>query len=153
MCVILNNIIFEEVMFLKALSLTQPYAELIKNGVKSIETRSWRTDYRGIMYIHASSTKIPKGSRENTELMKLAEGNDMDYGAIICSCNLVDCVQMTDAFVEDMKQNHSNEYLAGIYMPGRYAWIFEDIKILEEPIKMKGHLGLWNFELSENQHE
>ena len=60
---------------------------------------------------------------------------------------------MTDAFVEDMKQNHSNEYLAGIYMPGRYAWIFEDIKILEEPIKMKGHLGLWNFELSENQHE
>ena len=31
--------------------------------------------------------------------------------------------------------------------------IFEDIKILEEPIKMKGHLGLWNFELSENQHE
>ena len=85
--------------------------------------------------------------------MKLAEGNDMDYGAIICSCNLVDCVQMTDAFVEDMKQNHSNEYLAGIYMPGRYAWIFEDIKILAEPIKMKGHLGLWNFELSENQHE
>ena len=60
MCVILNNIIFEEVMFLKALSLTQPYAELIKNGVKSIETRSWKTDYRGIMYIHASSTKFLK---------------------------------------------------------------------------------------------
>ncbi len=45
MYVILNNIIFEEVMFLKALSLTQPYAELIKNGVKSIENRSWKTDF------------------------------------------------------------------------------------------------------------
>lgn len=45
---------------MKVLSLTEPYATLIKNGIKTIETRSWKTNYRGKLYIHASSTKIPK---------------------------------------------------------------------------------------------
>ena len=44
---------------MKVLSLTEPYATLIKNGSKTIETRSWKTNYRGRLYIHASSTKIP----------------------------------------------------------------------------------------------
>ena len=45
---------------MKVLSLTEPYATLIKNGIKTIETRSWKTNYRGKLYIHASSSKIPK---------------------------------------------------------------------------------------------
>ncbi|MBQ6415167.1 MAG: ASCH domain-containing protein [Butyrivibrio sp.] len=133
---------------MKAISLTQPYAELIKNGTKKVETRSWKTDYRGIVYIHASATKVSKESKENTELMKLAGNGAMDFGKIICSCNLVDCVKMTDDYVENMKNNNHNEFVAGVYSAGRYAWIFEDIKALDEPFEMKGHLGLWNFEFS-----
>ena len=45
---------------MKVLSLTEPYATLIKNGIKTIETRSWKTNYRGKLYIHASSTKFQK---------------------------------------------------------------------------------------------
>ena len=50
---------------MKVLSLTEPYATIIKEGKKTIETRSWKTNYRGKLYIHASSTKIPKKYREN----------------------------------------------------------------------------------------
>ena len=85
--------------------------------------------------------------------MGLIKREQLDYGSIICSCELVDCIKMTEEYVADMRDNHKEEYISGIYEPGRYAWIFEDIKILEEPIKMKGHLGLWNFKLSENQYE
>ncbi|PIN89839.1 hypothetical protein COU57_05230 [Candidatus Pacearchaeota archaeon CG10_big_fil_rev_8_21_14_0_10_32_14] len=42
---------------MKALSLKQPYAELIICGKKKIELRKWNTNYRGEFYIHAS--KIP----------------------------------------------------------------------------------------------
>ena len=36
----------------KILSLTEPYATLIKEKKKLVETRSWKTDYRGELYIH-----------------------------------------------------------------------------------------------------
>ena len=53
---------------MKVLSLTEPYATLIKEKKKWIETRSWKTAYRGELYIHASSTKIQKNWKDNTEL-------------------------------------------------------------------------------------
>lgn len=130
---------------MKVLSLTEPYATLIKDGKKKIETRSWKTNYRGKLYIHSSSTKIPKEYKNNVELMSLVDINKLNYGNIICSCELVDCVEMTEKFIEEIKQN-KNEYISGIYAKGRYAWILKDIKILDKPIKAKGHLGIWNFE-------
>lgn len=39
---------------MKAISLLEPWASLIKEKVKYIETRSWQTKYRGELYIHAS---------------------------------------------------------------------------------------------------
>lgn len=39
---------------MKALSLWQPWASLIVNGSKSVETRSWSTSYRGPLLIHAA---------------------------------------------------------------------------------------------------
>ena len=130
---------------MKVLSLTEPYATLIKNGIKTIETRSWKTNYRGKLYIHASSTKIPKEYKNNKELMSLVDINNLNYGYIICSCDLVDCIEMTKEFIENVKQN-KNEYISGVYAKGRYAWILKNIEIIENPIKAKGHLGIWNFE-------
>lgn len=127
---------------MKVLSLTEPYATLIKNGIKTIETRSWKTNYRGKLYIHASSTKIPKEYKENMELMSLVDTSDLNYGRIICSCDLVDCVEMNDEFIEDIKKN-KNEYVCGVYANGRYAWILDNIEVLDNPIPAKGHLGIW----------
>ena len=130
---------------MKVLSLTEPYATLIKNGIKNIETRSWKTTYRGRLYIHASSTKIPKAYRENQALMSLVNNKELSYGNIICSCDLVDCIEMTDEFIDDIRKNN-NEYVTGIYAKGRYAWILKNVEILNNPIKAKGHLGIWNYE-------
>ena len=74
---------------MKVLSLTEPYATLIKNGIKTIETRSWKTNYRGKLYIHASSTKIPKEYKNNKENIDLVDINCLNYGNIICSCELI----------------------------------------------------------------
>ena len=129
--------------FMKVLSITEPYATLIRNGIKKIETRSWKTNYRGELYIHASSTKIPKEYKENQDVMDLVSINELNFGNIICSCNLVDCIEMTDEFIEKIKKN-KNEYVCGIYENGRYAWILDNIQVLNNPIPAKGHLGIWN---------
>ena len=131
---------------MKVLSLTEPYATLIKDGIKTIETRSWKTNYRGELYIHASATKIPKEWKDNIELMSLVEKSKMNFGNIICKCNLVNCIYMTKDYVEDMKKNNHKEFICGVYEEGRYAWILENIVPLEEPIPAKGHLGIWNMD-------
>lgn len=130
---------------MKVLSLTEPWATLIKENMKKVETRSWKTSYRGELYIHASSTKVPKEC-ENREFMKLLGDVPLNFGNIICKCNLVDCVYMTKEYVENMKNNNYQEYICGQYEEGRYAWILENIQVLDNPIKAKGHLSIWNYE-------
>ena len=130
---------------MKVLSIKEPYASLIKDGIKKIETRSWKTKYRGKIYIHASISKLSKDKKENKALMNLVDINNLNYGYIICSANLIDCIEMTEEFINEVKKN-SNEYTTGIYQVGRYAWILEDIKILKEKIPAKGKLGIWNYE-------
>ena len=123
---------------MKVLSIKEPWASLIMNGTKKIETRSWKTKYRGEIYIHASLSKAKITKPEVYELIK-----DMNFkcGYIICKCNLVDCIYMTDEYVNGMKTNHYEEYICGHYEVGRYAWIVEDVKVIE-PIEAKGKLGL-----------
>ena len=135
---------------MKGLSLTEPYATLIKLGKKKIETRSFKTNYRGELYIHASSTKIPKEWKNNKELMSLVDGNDLSFGLIICKCNLVDCVYMDEEFLDRIKKDKL-EFICGDYRLGRYAWILKDIEVLDKPIFAKGKLGIWNYEENINK--
>ena len=44
---------------MKAITLWQPWASLLACGAKKFETRSWKTDYRGPIAIHAAM-KDPK---------------------------------------------------------------------------------------------
>ena len=76
--------------------------------------------------------------------MSLVENKNMNFGNIICKCNLVDCIYMTKEYVKDMKKNNHQEYICGKYSEGRYAWILEDIEPIS-PIKAKGSLNIWQF--------
>ena len=126
---------------MKILTIVEPFASLIKNKKKYIETRSWKTSYRGELFIHASNKKIPREWKDNPNYMI---GSEANYGKVICKCKLVDCIHMDENFINKIKENNYDEYLLGIYEVGRYAWVLEDIKEIE-PINAKGHLGIWNF--------
>lgn len=130
---------------MKVLSLTEPFATLIKEKKKLVETRSWKTNYRGELYIHASMTKPSKTDMEDEELMSLIENKELNFGYIICKCTLVDCVYMTEEYINNMKENNYQEYICGEYSVGRYAWILENIELLDKPILTKGDLGVWNY--------
>lgn len=132
------------VTFMKVLTLKEPFATLIMKKIKYIETRSWKTNYRGELYIHAGLAKIRKEERERKELSKLYNDNELNFGYIICKCRLVDCIYMTEEFIEKEKKKDINNFISGRYEVGRYAWILDNIEIIE-PIKVKGQLGIWNY--------
>ena len=125
---------------MKVLSLKEPYASLIKEKKKLIETRSFKTNYRGELYIHASINK----SKKDNNLLELVENLDLNCGYIICKCNLVDCIYMTEEYINNMKKNNYQEYICGEYKVGRYAWILEDVEEIQ-PIRAKGNLNIWNY--------
>lgn len=128
---------------MKVLTIKEPYATLIKEQIKSIETRSWKTNYRGEIYIHASKPKIEKKVLDNKELMNLCKNLTFNQGNIICKGNLVDCIYMTEEFINDIKENNKFEFICGHYEVGRYAWIIKDIETIK-PLPAKGKLGIWN---------
>ena len=129
---------------MKVLTIKEPFATLIKNKIKYIETRSWKTNYRGELYIQAGVAKVRKDVRKRKELSKLYKEDDLQFGYIICKCNLVDCIYMTEEFIKQEKEKNIDNFIAGHYEVGRYAWVLEDIESIT-PIKVKGKLGIWNY--------
>lgn len=106
---------------MKVLSIKEPFATLIKEKKKFIETRSWKTNYRGELYIHASLSNLSNEYNDRLELMQLISGLDMNYGKIICKCNLIDCVYMSEEFIENIKKTNKNifvEDMNWVDMPG-----------------------------------
>lgn len=135
---------------MKALSLWQPWATLVALKEKQIETRSWATDYRGILAIHATS-RSPAIPRElltyQPFIDAMLSGNyrdekDLPCGAIVAICWLADCVPITPEFVATLSQD---ERTFGDYSPSRYAWKLENTRQLAEPILCRGHQRLWNW--------
>lgn len=112
----------------KILSVHQPFAWLIVNGVKQIEYRSWGTRYRGRLLIHACG-KAPKDALQSVSIALLEigdpplESDEIDdvtrTGAIIGTVDLIDC-KLVD---------------------GEYCWILENPCMIE-PVPWSGRLGL-----------
>ena len=126
---------------MKVLSIKEPFATLIKDGVKIYETRSWRTNYRGEIYIHAS---LSLSKSERVESANKYLKSEIKPGFILCKCELVDCIPMTDEFIKYINEETS-EYDYGLYSEGRYAWKLKVVEVLDEPIPAKGKLGIWNY--------
>ena len=128
---------------MKALTLTQPWATLVAEGRKAIETRSWRTPYRGALAIHAAKG-IPLIAREFAREFTAHRVEPLPRGAVLCYIDLTDCVP-TESVVCSLS---ADERCFGDYAPGRWAWLFDpaSLRVLPEPIPARGALSLWEWE-------
>ncbi len=128
---------------MKALTLTQPWASLVAEGRKVIETRSWRTRYRGTLAIHAAKG-IPAIARAFAQEFTAYRVEPLPLGAVVCLIDLVDC-QPTEDVVHGLS---ANERRFGDYTPGRWAWLFDpaSLRVLPDPIPARGALSLWEWD-------
>lgn len=137
---------------MKALTLTQPYATLMQIQAKRIETRSWKTPYRGELVIHAAKG-FPKWAKETCEEEPFAHvlrGINLPISRGLCVVRLVDCISTNDSkAIIDVRLNHGahHEIDFGDYSPSRYAWVTEFVRVLDDPREVKGALGLWEWPL------
>lgn len=130
---------------IRIITLQEPWASLIGEGIKIIETRSWPCYQYGELYIHAGMSKIPRNDTRRNTMAKWLK-RPMHYGTIFAKCQLVDCVPITAEFSSAVKENDPDCFLCGDYSNGRYAWILKDIEYID-PIKSKGKLGIWYMDI------
>ncbi len=140
---------------MKALSLYQPWATLVVIGAKRIETRSWRTSYRGAISIHASSSRRNQArllayQKPFYPLLEQAGISPLElpFGAIIGTVKLFDCVPITGGLpnLPAGYWQRDDELLLGDYSPGRWAWLFTDPQRLPQPVPHRGKMGLYRLD-------
>ena len=147
---------------MKALTLTQPWASLVAIGAKKIETRGWKTSYRGPLAIHAAKG-FPKWAREFTTESVVYEAVKVRFnqghcglpayplGMVVATCNLVDILPtetvgcLPGVFDDYPELDNPDERAFGDYTAGRWAWVLEDVVLLPKPIPAKGALSLWEW--------
>lgn len=144
---------------MKALSIKQPWASLIAHGIKDIENRTWKTNFRGRIYIHASGIAVKeKFSALNKEQRFTAETHPNDFkalyfddlpiSAIIGEVDIVDCVINHESiWAEKTFMYECDE--TGEKPIGKpiYNWVLENAILYDKPIlNVKGKLSLWEFE-------
>jgi len=100
-----------------ALSVREPWASLIREGKKPIETRTWKTRKRGYILICAS--------------LKPQIGL---YGRAVATAELVDCRPMT---------KHDEKEACCEMDDGLFAWVLQNVKKIV-PFPVKGQLGFFN---------
>ena len=108
---------------MKALSVKQPWASMIARREKTIETRTWRTFYRGPILIVASRSPIIKG---------------LPTGVAVCRCDLIN--------VRPMKKEDEAAARCEFY-DGAYAWVLSGVQLTLQ-FMVRGKPGLYDVDVT-----
>lgn len=112
---------------MKTLSIRPGMAMAITEGEKTIEWRSWKTEYRGDICIHSSSPKDRCGLD-----IKIIPGH------ILAVAELYDIRPFKRKMLDDALMEWMPE-------PAGYGWILRNVRRLSRPIPAKGKLHLWEY--------
>lgn len=130
---------------MKVITIKQPFASLIAEGIKMYEFRTWKTKYRGELLIHAGKGIDKKAMKEFKEY-------NLEYpcGCIIAKVNLTDCIKIGEEARKTLKETNDFVYSSIIKHTewNGYGFKLEIIKKIE-PIKVNGKLSLWDYDYKE----
>jgi hypothetical protein len=125
---------------MKVITLKQPWASLIAEGIKKYEFRSWKTNYRGKILIHA-------GVGIDKDAMNKYKELHLEYPSkqIIAEAEIVDCLKLNDELNDRIIEEKNIAY--GSKRRSGYVWKLDNIKKINSNDVVNGQLGLWNYDL------
>lgn len=124
---------------MKALTLKQPWATLVSEGIKEYEFRSWKTNYRGKVLIHAGAG-IDKKEMERFKDLNLKYPSKR----IIAEVEIEDCLELDDKLNQKIISENNIAY--GSKIRTGYAWKLKNVKKIKSSKEINGKLGLWNID-------
>jgi hypothetical protein len=112
---------------MKIIAIRQPWAHLIVTGIKPVENRSWRVNYRGPLAILASKQPAKQSVEEIERRYRVSIPRDLPRGGIV---GLVDLVDIVDS--------HPSRFFSG-----PFGFVLENARPLPF-IPMLGQLNIWD---------
>jgi hypothetical protein len=104
-----------------AISIEQPHAASILTGPRPVHYRSWRTDHRGLLLIHARKPKTPKGLSASARVMTC--------NALVGVVELVDCIESGHPGADPDEVE--------------YLWVLAKPRVFVRPLRYIGRQGLF----------
>ena len=124
---------------MKCLSISQPHADLVISGKKTIELRKWNTNFRGEFLIHAPL----KIRTEDSKRLKI--NKKFVTGAIVGKAELYDVKKYTSKKeIRDDKQFH---HAGKNFQDRTFGFMLKNPKTFKSPIPWKGQLGFFDVDL------
>jgi len=124
---------------MKALSLKQPWAELVVAGKKTIEMRKWKTNFRGEFLIHASRSPDADGMKRFG-----FSDNSLPLGFIVGRAELTGIKDYSIQGKEEFEKD-KDKHLATLDW-GEIGFLLKNASRLDKPIPARGSLNFWDFE-------
>lgn len=115
---------------MKAISLWQPWASLIADGLKTIETRPRPWNHKGLVAIHAAKHVDRPACR-----MFGYDPDKIPRGAVVAIAHMDGCQQFAS--------NDPRTDAYGDFTAGRYGYFLHSVRKLPLPIPAKGKQGIW----------
>ena len=120
---------------MKCLSVSQPFADLIISGKKTIELRKWNTNFRGEFLIHAP-LKI-----RIEDCKRLNMNKKFVTGAIVGKAELYDVKKYNSK--KELKEDQKFHFASKQHFDNKFGFMLKNAKALRVPIPFKGKLGLF----------
>lgn len=117
---------------MKALSIQQPWAWLIVNGYKDVENRSWPTNVRGRIAIHAGKKFDSEGYEwvlDNRPDIEMPHPAAFEFGGIVGSAVLTDCI--TEPLNDE-----------ALWFFGPYGFVFADPSSQQDFVKRRAMMAI-----------
>lgn len=128
---------------MKCLSISQPFADLVISGKKSIELRSWNTNFRGEFLVHAPL----KIRIEDAERLKI--NKKFVTGSIIGKAQLYDVKKYNS--VKEITLDQKLHFSTKKFQTKTFGFLLKNAKPLRIPIPWKGQLGIFDVNFPKNK--
>jgi hypothetical protein len=144
----------------KALSVRQPFAELLVTGLKPVENRTWDTDHRGPLAIHAAQTFTAEEARQAAMLADSGVPLPTEFptACILGIVRLVDVIHVDETpdsksewmtYLRRIGYQFGDREVGGVvdsiidHLEGDYCWIIDTPRKFTELQYLQGRLGLF----------
>ena len=144
---------------MKTITVKQPWASLIVEGIKDIENRTWKTKFRGRVLIHSSAKPVCKPTEifslfNREQFLSLPEHTEGSpatiavLSSIIGSVEIVDCVINHESiWAEKSEPELWDEDGKPVYDRPIYNWVLANPIKIDHPIEdIKGKLSFWEYD-------
>lgn len=139
---------------MKAISIKNPWAALIAQGLKTIEVRSWRTSHRGQIIIVSSAKpdSIVKADFKRTNdsgAVYTYLPHDPENGEFAHYGHAVAIAELTH--ITEFRPDHTDAAMID-HAPGLFAWHLKNVREIE-PFEVKGKLSIYDIDYKEKRKD